>query len=75
MCVSIHDGFYYSQIFNITAEFNYPLSKPIKQYLNVNCCPVAASLFTCFTEVSNTKTAMHQHPHSTIGPHCWLAQL
>jgi hypothetical protein len=41
-------GLYYSQIFNTTCEFHCRLSKHTKQYLSVNSCPAAASLFTCF---------------------------
>jgi hypothetical protein len=51
-------GLYYSQIFDTTPEFNYRLSKNTKQYLSVNSCPVASSLFTCFTAVSITKTVI-----------------
>jgi hypothetical protein len=52
-------GLYYPEIFDTTAEFNYLLSKHTKQYLSINSFLAAASVLTCLTAVSNTKTAMH----------------
>jgi hypothetical protein len=48
-----------------TAEFNYHLSEHTKQYLSVNSCPVAASLFTCFTGDSSNRTVTGRLQHTT----------